>query len=74
MPSTTSSKSLPKCISKPSNRKVQRRSRTTYTSEQLHAMEMFFSTDQYPDFNSRIALADAIALSEARVQVGLKVE
>tara|TARA_B110000881_G_scaffold1439_1_gene1114 strand:- start:768 stop:881 length:114 start_codon:yes stop_codon:yes gene_type:complete len=37
-------------------------------------MEMFFSTDQYPDFNSRIALADAIALSEARVQVGLKVE
>ena len=48
----------------------RRRSRTLYTQEQLNAMEFMFSTNQYPGINSREELADAIGLSEARVQVG----
>ena len=51
----------------PRNRR--RRTRTIYTPEQLSRMEAVFSSNQYPDINSREALADAIDLTEARVQV-----
>ena len=51
----------------PRNRR--RRTRTIYTPEQLSSMEAVFASNQYPDINSREALADAVDLTEARVQV-----
>ena len=57
------------CTSKQPFRTSNRRSRTNYTSDQLNAMEDMFSTNRYPDFNSRNALGDAIDLTEARIQV-----
>ena len=48
----------------------RRRSRTIYTKLQLESLERVFRTNKYPDINSREALADAVDLSEARVQVG----
>ena len=47
----------------------RRRSRINYTSHQLESMEAVFAVNQYPDYNSREALADAIDLTEARIQV-----
>ena len=47
----------------------RRRSRINYTSHQLESMEAVFAVNQYPDHNSREALADAIDLKEARIQV-----
>jgi len=47
----------------------RRRSRINYTSHQLESMEAVFAVNQYPDYRSREALADAIDLTEARIQV-----
>eukprot|EP00057_Strongylocentrotus_purpuratus_P030956 XP_783180.1 PREDICTED: homeobox protein ceh-36 [Strongylocentrotus purpuratus] len=47
----------------------RRRSRTIYTRLQLESLEQVFRTNKYPDINSREALADAVDLTEARVQV-----
>ena len=60
------------CGSSDDDRPQFRRSRTSFSPEQLEKLEKEFERSHYPDLKTREELSERTTLSEARIQVGCK--